>query len=92
MFANLVQIFGSYIIEKTGKKKTLCLFSILASRLLWILIIMLPLAIFAAFSDWRIWMLVAVIAVSSLFGSLSGVSWLAWISDLVPQNIRGSYF
>ena len=92
MFANLVQIFGSYIIEKTGKKKTLCLLSVLVSRLLWILIIILPLAIFSAFSDWRVWMLVAVIAVSSLFGSLSGVSWLAWISDLVPQNIRGSYF
>ncbi len=92
MFANLIQIFGSYIIEKTGKKKTLCFFSILASRLLWVLIIMLPLTIFSAFSDWRVWILVSVIALSSLFGSLSGVSWLAWISDLVPENIRGSYF
>lgn len=92
MFANLIQIFGSYIIEKTGKKKMLCFLTVVISRALWILIIMLPLAIFAPLSDWRVLALVAVIALSSLFGSLSGVAWLAWMSDLVPGNIRGSYF
>ncbi|MBL7170456.1 MAG: MFS transporter [Candidatus Omnitrophica bacterium] len=92
MFANLVQIFGSYIIEKTGRKKGLCFFSVLASRILWILIIMLPMAIFSPLSDWRIWVLVAVIALSSLFGSLSGIAWMAWMSDLVPGEIRGTYF
>lgn len=92
MFANLIQIFGSYIIEKTGKKKVLCFLSVVISRALWLLIIMLPFKIFAPFSDWRIMVLVAVIAISSLFGSLSGVAWLAWMSELVPENIRGSYF
>ena len=92
MFANLAQIFGSVIIEKTGKKKLLCFFSVLISRVLWILIVLLPLAIFAPLADFRIWVLVAVIAGSSVFGSLAGVSWLAWMSDLVPENIRGSYF
>ncbi|MBU1657351.1 MAG: MFS transporter, partial [Candidatus Omnitrophica bacterium] len=92
MFANLVQIFGSIVIEKTGKKKLLCFVSIFANRILWILIILLPLAIFAPLADWRVWVLVTIIAVSSLFGSLAGVSWLAWMSDIVPENIRGSYF
>ena len=92
MFANLVQIFGSYLIEKTGKKKPLCFISILLSRLLWLLIVILPLGMFSGVSDWRMWILVAVIGLSSLFGSLAGVAWLAWMSDLVPENIRGSYF
>ncbi|MBN3038120.1 MAG: MFS transporter [Candidatus Omnitrophica bacterium] len=92
MFANLIQIFGSYIIEKTGKKKPLCFWSVLLSRVLWILIIFLPFRIFAPLSDYRIWVVVVVIALSSIFGSLSGVAWLAWMSDLVPENIRGSYF
>ncbi|MFC1590253.1 MFS transporter [Candidatus Omnitrophota bacterium] len=92
MFANLVQIFGSIIIEKTGKKKLLCFVSIFVNRILWILIILLPLAMFAPLADWRVWVLVVIIAVSSLFGSLAGVSWLAWMSDIVPENIRGSYF
>ena len=92
MFANLVQIFGSYIIEKTGKKKLLCFISIIVSRVFWILIIMLPLALFSQVSDWRVWILVLVIALSSIFGSLSGVAWLAWMSDLVPEKTRGTYF
>jgi len=92
MFANLVQIFGSIIIEKTGKKKLLCFVSIFINRILWILIILLPLALFAPLADWKVWVLVAIIAVSSLFGSLAGISWIAWMSDIVPENIRGSYF
>jgi len=92
MLANLVQIFGSIIIEKTGKKKALCFLSVFMSRILWVLIILLPFAIFAPLADMRIWVLVAVIGASSVFGSIGGVSWLAWMSDLVPDNIRGSYF
>ncbi|UCC96119.1 MAG: MFS transporter, partial [Candidatus Omnitrophota bacterium] len=48
--------------------------------------------IFAPMADLRVWVLVAVIGFSSLFGSLSAVAWLAWMSELVPQDIRGSYF
>ena len=92
LLANLVQLIGSYIIEKTGTKKTLCFWSVLVARLFWILILMLPLALFSPIADWRIWVLIGVIGVSSLFNSLAGVAWLAWISDLVPENIRGSYF
>lgn len=92
MFANLIQIFGSYIIEKTGKKKMLCFLCVVISRALWILIIMIPLAIFSTLQDFRVWVLVAVIGFSSLFASLSGVAWLAWMSDLVPEDIRGTYF
>lgn len=92
MMANLIQIFGSYIIEKTGRKKMLCFVCVVISRLLWVAIITLPLAIFSPLSDWRVFVLVAVIALSSLLGSLSGVAWLAWMSELVPENIRGTYF
>ncbi|MDP8267018.1 MAG: MFS transporter [Candidatus Aceula meridiana] len=92
MLANLIQIFGSYLIEKTGKKKMLCFMCVVISRLLWVVIIILPIAIFSSFSDWRVFVLMAVIAVSSLLGSLSGVAWLAWMSDLVPENTRGTYF
>ena len=62
MFANIVQIFGSYIIEKMGHRKIFCFFTLLVSRLLWGLVVMLPLAIFAPLADWRIWILVVVVA------------------------------
>ncbi len=92
MLANLIQIFGSYLIEKTGKRKMLCFVCVVMSRLLWVAIIMLPMAVFSSFSDGRVLVLVIVIAASSLLGSLSGVAWLAWMSDLVPEHVRGTYF
>jgi len=92
LVANLVQMLGSYIIEKTGRKKRLCTASVIVSRSLWVLVILLPLALFNDLQDYRVWVLVAIIAVSSLFGSLAGVAWLSWMSDLVPPESRGSYF
>jgi MFS family permease len=92
MFANLIQLFGSYIIEKTGKSKLLCAVSIGISRVLWLLIVLLPLKIFAPVADFRIWIVVFVIGISSIFGALAGVGWISWMSDLVPANIRGAYF
>lgn len=92
LFANFAQIFGSYIIEKTGERKFFCFINMLLGRLLWGLIIMLPFKIFAPIADWRIWILVGVIALSNIFQALSGIGWLVWISDIVPANIRGTFF
>ena len=92
LIANLVQLFGSYIIEKTGKSKALCVFSAAASRILWILIILLPLKLLPLASDLHIWIVIGVIAFSSIFASLAGVGWMSWMSDLVPEKIRGAYF
>ena len=92
MFANLIQLLGSYIIEKTGKSKRLCLISVAVSRALWLLIILLPFRIFAGLSDYRIWVVVGVIGLSSLFAALAGVGWTSWMSELVPEETRGAYF
>jgi MFS family permease len=92
MFANLAQVFGSYIIEKTGKKKAMCVACVLASRLLWLFIVILPFGLFSNADSWKILILTVVIGLSSLFGSISGVAWLSWMSEIVPENIRGAYF
>ncbi len=92
LFANLVQFIGSYLIEKTGKSKSLCILSAALSRSLWILILFLPLKLIPGGTDLRIWMLVGVIAISSIFASMAGVAWTSWMSELVPEKIRGSYF
>ncbi|RMH03716.1 MAG: MFS transporter [Nitrospirae bacterium] len=91
--ANLVQLLGSYLVEATGDRKRLCVACVLIQRVLWLLIILLPLEIFPhRHSDWKIWLLVLVVGLSSLCGSLAGVAWVAWMSDFVPERIRGAYF
>lgn len=90
--ANLSQLLGAYLIERTGQRKFLCVLCSFLNKVLWLAIAMLPLAIFAPLTDWRVWILIIVLALSSLFASLGGVAWMAWMSDVVPEDIRGAYF
>ncbi|MDP8262973.1 MAG: MFS transporter [Candidatus Ancaeobacter aquaticus] len=92
MFANLTQIIGSYIIEKSGHRKMFCFINMFLGRLIWLLVAMLPFAIFAPLADWRIFVLVIIIGFSNVFQALSGVAWLTWMSAVVPANKRGTFF
>lgn len=91
-FANLLQMVGAYLIEQTGQRKKLCLLCVTIGRLVWLGIILLPLAIFDPVGDARVWILVGIIFVASLANALAGVAWLSWMSDVVPDKIRGAYF
>lgn len=90
--ANLVQFLGALILETFGRRRPVCILLATLSRLCWILILLLPLALFAGFGDFRVWLLVVFLGISSVFGSMSGVAWLEWMSDVVPASIRGSFF
>ncbi len=90
--ANLVQLLGSLILETFGRRRLVCIVFATLSRISWILILLLPLALFDGMTDFRIWLLIAFVGASSIFGSLSGVAWLEWMSDVVPPHIRGTFF
>ena len=90
--ANLTQVFGSYIIAKTGKKKLLCFKSATLYRLVWAIIVLMPLFILrGSLTDIRVWLFISAIALASIFASLAGVAWLSWITDLIPESIRGRF-
>lgn len=91
-FANLLQMFGAYLIERTGQRKLLCLACVTVGRLAWLGIIFLPLTMFDPLGDSRVWVLVGIILIASLVNALAGVAWLSWMSDVVPDKIRGAYF
>ena len=86
--ANLAQLAGSYLIERGGKRKQLCVRSLAASRFLWLLVFLAPAALLVLPSQAIVWSLVALLAVTSVLNSIGGVGWLTWIKDLVPEEIR----
>lgn len=90
--ANLAQLVGALILETFGRRRPVCIFFATLARLFWVLILLLPLALFDGVGDYRIWILIALVGISSLLGSLSGVAWLSWMSDVVPPSIRGAFF
>jgi MFS family permease len=89
--ANLAQLLGSIWIEKFGHRRKFCIVAVTAGRLMWIPVVLLPLAMFDAAADARVWLLVGFVAIASVLGALSGVAWLEWMGDLIPANIRGGY-
>ncbi len=90
--ANMVQIFGSILIERFGHRRIFCIFCVTVARLFWIPILLLPLPLFGDLGDARIWLLVVFVGLSCFVGSLSGVAWLSWMSDVIPAETRGAFF
>ncbi|MFW6281776.1 MAG: MFS transporter [bacterium] len=93
LLANLIQVIGSYIINKFGDSKKLCIIFLFVHRLFWVFIILLPLVLFnTSLLDFRIWIFILLLGTASIFASLTNITWLTWMADLIPPNLRGRFF
>lgn len=88
--ATLMQLAGSYFLERYGHRKQLCFWASLASRLLWLPMIIVALLPAAAgiSGETAVWMIALLIALGSSLGSVAGVAWMAWTKDLIPDESR----
>lgn len=93
--AAVAQLAGAYLVERVGRRRTVCIGGAAASRLLWLLALALPLmgaAASPAIAATAPAALLVLAALSQVLGSLGGVAWLSWMADLVPIGVRGRYF
>ncbi|HTO21603.1 MAG TPA: MFS transporter, partial [Spirochaetia bacterium] len=91
LLANVVQVAGSLLIERTGRKKPVSIAGVMAGRLAWVAVILLPF-LAAPGTALASWPLIAAMGVSSLFAAVGSVGWTAWMGDLVPARQRGAFF
>ncbi len=90
---NLVQIVGSYLVNRVGSPKRVCVTTAALYRVAWMGILLIPFAFLnTSEQGWAVLILMAALGLSSFFASLSGVAWMAWVAELVPQAIRGKFF
>jgi len=94
LFANVFQLIASYLIERTGAKKKICLVSCLVSRSTWLLFAALPLfrIYFNLHGETLIWSAISVYFLATAAASFAGIAWNSWMRDLVPEQRRGKYF
>ncbi len=85
----LVQIPSIYLIEKFRTRRTICMYAAASSRLLWLLIALIP---FMVPDNERLTVLVIVILLSTALSALAGSSWNSWMHDFLPHNRLGSIF
>lgn len=86
--ANFAQLFGAWIIERSGQQKRVCVGALGLSRVLWLTVLFTPLAVWSGLGASLVWFLIGLQAVSSALNSVGGVGWLCWIRDLVPETLR----
>jgi len=89
--AATTQIFGSWILQRTGHRR-LFFFALLGPpRLIWLAIITEPL--------WgpegenaRLAVMGGLFGLFWITSGWGGVAWMAWMRDLVPEDFRGRFF
>jgi MFS family permease len=86
------QIFGSYLLEATGKRKFMFLSSGLLHRFLWIPVALIPLTMKSDSHQAIIWSITVLITVSSVSSAVSNVAYNSWMGKLVPADIIGRFF
>jgi len=85
------QLPTSYLIARTGKRKEISCWAAALARMIWIPILIGTLITFSSVST-KLLIILSLMFLSYTFISMSYVSWLSWMSDLVPNEIRGSFF
>ncbi|MHB8062565.1 MAG: MFS transporter [Ruminiclostridium sp.] len=86
------QIFASYYLEKTGKRKLIFLVSGYVHRLIWIPIVLIPLLIPHESKNIALILITIFIAIYSIANSVVGISYSSWMGDIIPEKIKGSFF
>lgn len=88
--AMLLQIFGSWILQRTGWRRLFFYLLLGPPRMIWLLIVLLP----AVEMPPRL-RLIALVTLATLYYLTTGPggnAWFSWMRDLVPEDYRGRYF
>ena len=85
------QLPAASAVIRTGKRKMIAYWAAALARVIWIPIVLVTLLPFLGLSIKAV-IVLGLAFLSYACVSVSYVSWLSWMSDLVPEDIRGSFF
>ncbi|HVO68896.1 MAG TPA: MFS transporter [Aggregatilineaceae bacterium] len=80
---------GAAIADRTGRYKRMALLAGLVSRLMWLVMLIVPWLLSGDAAVWTV--LVAWVAIAGM-GALGNAAWTALSAELVPARLRGGYF
>ncbi|WP_448337700.1 MFS transporter [Chloroflexus aurantiacus] len=86
----MFQFLSAYLEARFANRRAIVLFSALAGRLVWALLLCLPFTGWPA--TWQLTVFFVALGFSYGLNGMAGNAWMSWMSDLVPPNRRGSYF
>ena len=87
-----MQLVASFMLERTRKRKSILIIGGIIQRMIWLPFGLVPFFIPMEQPVLRIWMASLFLMVSAVLVPLVNVPFFSLAADLVPMNIRGSYF
>ena len=88
-FANmLVQLLAPLVAERAGSRKKFILIAVFIQAILYFPILLIPFI----FQTQHVWWLILLFTLSTAAGGIVAPPWGAMMADLVPGDLRGSYF
>lgn len=91
LVANVLQLVGSYAIERIGQRKRIVILTGLSSRAVWAVIGAAPL-LATAFHLPALTVFFVLLWMYCIGGATYTVGWISWIGDAVPEDHRGEFF
>lgn len=92
MLSVVVQLVASYFVERGFSRKKLTILGSLCNVSGWAAVALLPVIVRGHAPGTKIAALIGLIAAISAFAHLLGNARAGWIGDLIPADMRGSYF
>jgi len=94
--ASLVSLPGSYLIERTGRRRGIFLWSLYTQRLLWFPIALLPWWMVYRFGfaagQHAVVLFLTLMFVMYAGNAIGGPAWTSWVADIIPDRSRGRFF
>jgi len=92
-FTGVVQVFGSWVLQRSGRRRLFFFLFTIPPRIMWCLIVFLPeLLPGEENAAARMWLLLAAAVIYWSSNRLATNAYTSWMRDLVPEGIRGRYF
>ena len=87
----LLQIPAAMLVNYTHRRKRYLLTYGILSRVLWLMVGLIPIIVPEKIADFRMWAVLFLVGIASSLNSLIQVSWFPWLGDLTPPTMRSTW-
>ena len=85
------RLLASFLVERVGQRKLLFTVNAILSRVVWVLILLLPFLLTEP-SALRSSLFLVLLLLSSAVGAMAEPLWYSWLGDLIPEKMRARFW
>jgi len=92
LIAAFLQLSVTWLLKLYPKRKTWIMIGIFLQAITWLPLVLIPYLIPPEYNYLRVYIIFIAITLNAIFSAIISPIWISMMGDIVPENIRGSYF